>query len=116
MPTLVIEIKGSQLTQKSQRLVDLVDRRCRVLSQRHFPKGDFPMDIFPSGIFPNVQFSKGQLPKGTASNNWDRVLWQQCARGPSSAARTDWGPSAAATIDLGNCRLINCTFGKLTLG
>ena len=35
--------------------------------------------------------------------------------GPSAATRTGWGPSAAARIDLGSCRLGNCTFGKLPL-
>jgi len=36
-----------------------------------------------------------------------------CTRGPSAAARTDLLSSAAARIDLGSCRLGNCTLGIL---
>ena len=36
-------------------------------------------------------------------------------RGPSAAARTGWGTSAAAKTYLGSCRMENCSFGKLSL-
>ena len=40
-------------------------KRCKVLSRRHFPKGDSQVrDSFPSGNFPTVQFPKRKLSKG----------------------------------------------------
>ena len=36
-------------------------------------------------------------------------------RGPSAAARTGWGTSAAAKTYLRSCRMENCSFGKLSL-
>ena len=57
-------------------------------------------------------FTKDRLGPCT----WGRALRLGWARGPSAAARTGWGASAAARTDLGSCRLGNCTFGKLPLG
>ena len=40
-------------------------KRCKVVSRRHFPKGDSQVrDSFHSGNFPNVRFPKRKLSKG----------------------------------------------------
>ena len=79
------------------------------------PKWQLPKGVFLSGNFPNVQFPKRQLPQAYVKPSEAPLaaMGLGWARGPSVAARTDWGPSAVARADLGSYRLGNCTFGKL---
>ena len=84
----------------------------------HCPKGDFPGDNFPSGNSQMCNFPSGNFPKvGLGPLRHRRLQWgpSAAAKVPSPATRTSGGPSAAADIDIGSCRLVDCTFGKFPI-
>ena len=71
-------------------------------SQVRLSSGKFPSQNFPSDNFSNVQFPKRQLLK-------DYVR----PYGAPQEQKHETRPSAADMIDLGCCRLGNCTFLSL---
>ena len=84
-------------------------KRCSVLSQRHFLKGDFPSGNLSSCNIPIVKFHKRQLSNGQVRSSEGlqaameaELCGQDELGGP---ARTGWGPIAAARTDLGSCHL-----------
>ena len=95
----------------------------------YFAKGIFPRATFQVSIFnfpkvrlgplngavgcnggrePRLVWARG--PSAAARTDWGPIAATRTDWGPSTAARTDWGPIAAARTDLEN------TLGKLPLG
>ena len=74
-----------------------------------------PSVNFPSGNFTIVKFHKRQLPKGYVKTS---ELVPQAARGWGRALRLEWarGPSAAARTDFGSCRLGSFHLENYSLG
>ena len=88
------------------------------LSQRHFSKCDFPsgkLSFFPSSNFPEVRVI------GLASETPQTALDSGAAarmnkRGMHCGKNMQEGWQLQQGHTLGSCRLLNCIFGKLSLG
>jgi len=95
VPKLAIEIKGSQLTHKFRRLVDLVDLvgdlvdLVDLVDVRYFTKGIFPRANSQVTIFQVASSQMCNYPSG----NFPKVRLD-----PLKRCRLQLGPSAAARM------------------